>query len=116
MYVPSHIMITILFNAAPTCTNGKQYTECGTMCPRTCENKDKNIICPMMCVAGCFCPSGMVLENNACIQPSQCPGNGKYLYCVCVVTLYLLHSPFLSLHPLYHLLQQVSTDFMLYHY
>ena len=69
-------------NAAPTCTNGKQYTECGTMCPRTCENKDKNIICPMMCVAGCFCPSGMVLENNACIQPSQCPGNGKYMYCV----------------------------------
>ncbi|XP_019849112.1 PREDICTED: kielin/chordin-like protein isoform X2 [Amphimedon queenslandica] len=57
----------------PTCTNGKRYTECGTECPLTCENKDKNIICPLVCVAGCFCPTGMVLLNDACVEPSQCP-------------------------------------------
>lgn len=55
------------------------YKECGTACPLTCDNKDQAIMCPQMCVAGCFCPSGMVLLNDNCIQPEQCSGKFGFM-------------------------------------
>nr|WIM01413.1 zonadhesin-like protein 2B [Limnephilus flavicornis] len=47
---------------------------CGTACPKTCDNKDKNIACILLCVKGCFCQEGYVRDkNNKCILPKDCP-------------------------------------------
>ena len=37
------------------CPEGKVFTECGTACPLTCENKDDVIACTLQCVAGKSC-------------------------------------------------------------
>ena len=36
------------------CPPGKEYQECGTACPVTCENKDETVPqpCPAVCVQG----------------------------------------------------------------
>ena len=57
----------------PVCTNGQRYTQCGSECPLTCENMANPPVCPEVCVAGCFCPAGEVLNGVTCVNPSQCP-------------------------------------------
>ncbi|KAG5679449.1 hypothetical protein PVAND_009014 [Polypedilum vanderplanki] len=59
----------------PTCSKAHEvYTDCGTACPLTCDNKDSQQICTMQCVAGCFCEAGYVRDNNGdCILPEKCP-------------------------------------------
>ena len=44
--------------------------ECGTACPPTCA--DPNPSCTRLCVMGCQCPSGMVLDKNRCVLPEHC--------------------------------------------
>ena len=49
------------------CPTGMIYKPDGANPPATCENKagpDKT--------RGCFCPDGKVMQNNKCIDPSQC--------------------------------------------
>ena len=53
------------------CTNGKEFSSCGSACPPTCDSND--IICTFSCVSGCFCPAGMVEHNGTCIDPLLCP-------------------------------------------
>ncbi|XP_062512900.1 SCO-spondin-like [Corticium candelabrum] len=53
------------------CPNGKEYRECGTACPQTCQKGP--LICTLQCVRGCFCPRGLVEHNGQCIKPSKCP-------------------------------------------
>ena len=50
------------------------YTDCGSSCPRTCDNVNDTIICDTACWQGCECPSGMVIdtEQRRCVEPSQC--------------------------------------------
>ena len=50
------------------------YTECGSSCPRTCDNVNDTIMCTSECWQGCECPSGMVIdvERRRCVEPSQC--------------------------------------------
>ena len=83
------------------CPNGKEYQECGTSCPTTCENKDEIRICTLECVqgklnhycswpdyflhikcnmlivfqylSGCFCPTGTVELDDKCVAPEECP-------------------------------------------
>ena len=53
---------------------GQVYTECGSSCPRTCDNYNDTIGCTADCWQGCECPSGMVIdvERRRCVEPSQC--------------------------------------------
>ena len=60
------------------CEGSKEYQECGTACPPTCDSllhPYDLLLCPAVCSAGCFCPEGTVLHNDQCIPPEQCPSN-----------------------------------------
>ncbi|XP_065919808.1 von Willebrand factor-like [Dysidea avara] len=54
--------------------DGQEYTNCGSSCPRTCDNFNDTIICTTDCWQGCECPSGTVIdvEKRKCVDPSQC--------------------------------------------
>mmetsp|Transcript_22706 Transcript_22706/g.44556 ORF Transcript_22706/g.44556 Transcript_22706/m.44556 type:complete len:117 (-) Transcript_22706:228-578(-) len=58
------------------CPDGFEYQECGTACPKTCSNfNDEAMMCVAMCVEGCFCPRGMILDEQAqkCVRsPQEC--------------------------------------------
>ncbi|XP_077553611.1 uncharacterized protein LOC144168516 [Haemaphysalis longicornis] len=64
---------------AAMCPNGMEWRECGpsSECERTCENVHQRSgkgaeDCPDECVAGCFCPLGLVRRGNACVPPAMC--------------------------------------------
>ena len=60
---------------AATCTGGKEWQDCGTACPLTCDNyENPQTICTLECVSDCFCPEGKVDVNGVCVNPSACPG------------------------------------------
>ncbi|KAG8183312.1 hypothetical protein JTE90_002804 [Oedothorax gibbosus] len=53
---------------------GEEYTDCGSACPLTCDNKDNPPICTLQCVAGCFCRKGLIRNNvGRCVDPGKCP-------------------------------------------
>ncbi|XP_054581705.1 mucin-5AC [Eptesicus fuscus] len=59
-----------------TCPHNMRYRECGSPCADTCSNQEHSQLCEDHCVAGCFCPEGMVLDDigqTGCIPVSQCP-------------------------------------------
>nr|KAF6398484.1 hypothetical protein HJG59_010458 [Molossus molossus] len=59
-----------------TCPHNMQYRECGSPCADTCSNLEHSQLCEDHCVAGCFCPEGMVLDDigqAGCVPVSQCP-------------------------------------------
>ncbi|KAK1335356.1 hypothetical protein QTO34_003142 [Cnephaeus nilssonii] len=59
-----------------TCPHNMRYQECGSPCADTCSNQEHSQLCEDHCVAGCFCPEGMVLDDigqTGCIPVSQCP-------------------------------------------
>ncbi|CAD7669877.1 unnamed protein product [Nyctereutes procyonoides] len=58
-----------------TCPLNMQYWECGSPCADTCSNPEHSQLCEDHCMAGCFCPEGMVLDDigqTGCIPASQC--------------------------------------------
>nr|XP_022910522.1 zonadhesin-like [Onthophagus taurus]XP_022910523.1 zonadhesin-like [Onthophagus taurus] len=59
----------------PTCNEpNKEYRICGSLCPKYC-GQDDYVVCPAMCVSGCFCKAGYVLaseDSNECILESEC--------------------------------------------
>ncbi|XP_072826841.1 mucin-5AC [Vicugna pacos] len=58
-----------------TCPLNMQYHECGSPCVDTCSNLEHSQLCEDHCIAGCFCPKGMVLDDighTGCIPVSQC--------------------------------------------
>ena len=50
---------------------GQVFMECGSACPPTCEQPTFDI-CAFVCVRGCQCPSGTVLDGDRCILPEDC--------------------------------------------
>ncbi|XP_033114348.1 uncharacterized protein LOC117114763 [Anneissia japonica] len=40
-------------------------------CHTTCENR--NFVCQEGCESGCFCPEGMVRNEDSCVLPEHCP-------------------------------------------
>ncbi|XP_071073957.1 mucin-5AC [Dasypus novemcinctus] len=59
-----------------TCPLNMEYRECGSPCADTCSNLEHSQLCEDHCVAGCFCPQGMVLDDvgrSGCVPVSQCP-------------------------------------------
>ena len=61
--------------SSPTCDGENfEYTLCGSYCPPSCDNLFDFIICPSVCIEGCFCKTGYVLNTNGeCILPNECP-------------------------------------------
>lgn len=75
----------------PKCPEGKQYTNCGTACPQTCDNRGTVVPCTLQCVpgklcltanvfafiisylVGCVCPSEYVELEEGCVLPEECP-------------------------------------------
>ncbi|XP_028642724.1 mucin-5AC [Grammomys surdaster] len=58
-----------------TCPLNMQHKECGSPCVDTCSNPQHSQVCEDHCVAGCFCPEGMVLDDinqTGCVPVSQC--------------------------------------------
>jgi len=58
------------------CDNNKVYTQCGSNCQHTCSsiNRNNQTCADHSCIEGCFCPVGMVLDQNEnCIEPAKCP-------------------------------------------
>ncbi|XP_065092411.1 zonadhesin-like [Ochlerotatus camptorhynchus] len=59
----------------PACNDlNEEYLECGTACPKTCQNLDIDDACSDECVSGCFCKEGFVRGSSTgpCIPPSEC--------------------------------------------
>eukprot|EP00079_Xenopus_tropicalis_P024589 XP_012817351.1 PREDICTED: mucin-5B-like [Xenopus tropicalis] len=58
-----------------TCPLNLEYNECGPSCRDSCSNPERGSICENRCVEGCFCPSGMVLDDIeylGCINLTEC--------------------------------------------
>ncbi|GFQ65780.1 zonadhesin [Trichonephila clavata] len=58
------------------CPKNSKYVECGAypLCQKTCENYDKLIPCPAVCVPGCVCEEGFVKgPDGECIPIHECP-------------------------------------------
>ena len=72
------------FVTEKSCPENQMYTECGTACPITCENKDNPpFICPLVCMSGCFCIQGYYKDANGnCVTEDGC--NSSQGICTCL--------------------------------
>ena len=62
------------------CVGGKEFIECGSPCPLTCNNIDEDMICMEMCVTGCFCTGKTAIWDEAseqCMDETACPGDNQ---------------------------------------
>ena len=66
-------------DGADECPPGMLYQQCGSLCPRTCQNTDL-LECISGCVSGCFCPSGQVMQDGRCIDSILCQGTYTYVH------------------------------------
>ena len=61
------------------------FMDCAPLCPTTCSNVGVASPCPRVCVRGCGCPEGMMIdeEQQRCVMPSQCPDKSMLhvVYC-----------------------------------
>ncbi|XP_072943853.1 hemocytin-like [Epargyreus clarus] len=55
------------------CPDGKIYKSCGPDVQPSCAFRTAAPRDNASCVEGCFCPDGLFLENNRCVQRSECP-------------------------------------------
>ncbi|KAI8420775.1 hypothetical protein MSG28_007986 [Choristoneura fumiferana] len=67
----------------PVCTQPNEVaTDCGSGCnDRNCDDyKRTDIVCPAVCIRGCFCAPGYVRNAyGVCIPPNQCHNCDNYL-------------------------------------
>lgn len=55
------------------CESGMVYQECGSTCAASCWSQSEDEDCSTVCVEGCHCPNGTVLQNGQCIERQECP-------------------------------------------
>ncbi|XP_072029529.1 uncharacterized protein [Amphiura filiformis] len=53
-----------------TCGGGMEWSECGNICPRKCDNFVAE--CSAVCVDGCQCPLGRFWNGLQCVEKSSC--------------------------------------------
>ncbi|XP_076243225.1 chymotrypsin inhibitor-like [Calliopsis andreniformis] len=65
-------LFAIIFSAqAAKCPPGEVWSDCGSACQPSCLKPKP--LCTLQCVSGCFCPDGLVRNNNGkCIPKSNC--------------------------------------------
>ncbi|XP_031757173.1 mucin-5B-like [Xenopus tropicalis] len=57
------------------CPYNLVYKECSSPCAPTCSNPGRQFFCDGTCVAGCVCPTGLVLDditNSGCVPLKNC--------------------------------------------
>ncbi|XP_015268441.1 PREDICTED: SCO-spondin [Gekko japonicus] len=61
------------------CSGGQVYQECAAPCGLTCADRRMEALAACrdldgLCVAGCNCPAGLVLDDDGqCVRPETCP-------------------------------------------
>ncbi|NXM39398.1 OTOG protein, partial [Gymnorhina tibicen] len=58
---------------AITCAEPLTYSECINCCPVSCHQQSQCIGSELHCVDGCYCPDGLIYENELCVKPMECP-------------------------------------------
>ncbi|NXX78993.1 OTOG protein, partial [Urocolius indicus] len=56
-----------------TCAEPLSYNECINCCPVSCHQQSQCIDSELPCVDGCYCPDGLIYENELCVKPMDCP-------------------------------------------
>ncbi|XP_071415603.1 otogelin [Pithys albifrons albifrons] len=56
-----------------TCAEPLTYNECISCCPVSCHQQSQCIDSELPCVDGCYCPDGLIYENELCVKPMDCP-------------------------------------------
>ncbi|NWS94257.1 OTOG protein, partial [Mionectes macconnelli] len=56
-----------------TCAEPLTYNECINCCPVSCHQQSQCINSELPCVDGCYCPDGLIYENELCVKPMDCP-------------------------------------------
>ncbi|XP_009461058.1 PREDICTED: otogelin [Nipponia nippon] len=56
-----------------TCAEPLIYSECINCCPVSCHQQSQCIDSELPCIDGCYCPDGLVYENELCVKPMDCP-------------------------------------------
>ena len=59
----------------PTCPPNESFTNCGTLCERSCDTLDEDEECVEACKTGCFCDVGYVRKGNYVRQSSNSLGH-----------------------------------------
>ncbi|NWT85458.1 OTOG protein, partial [Lanius ludovicianus] len=58
---------------AITCAEPLTYSECINCCPVSCHQQSQCIGSELHCIDGCYCPDGLIYENELCVKPMDCP-------------------------------------------
>ncbi|NXD25862.1 OTOG protein, partial [Spelaeornis formosus] len=56
-----------------TCAEPLTYSECINCCPVSCQQQSQCIGSELHCIDGCYCPEGLIYENELCVKPVDCP-------------------------------------------
>ncbi|KAF1666831.1 Otogelin, partial [Aptenodytes patagonicus] len=56
-----------------TCAEPLTYNECISCCPVSCHQQSQCIDSELPCIDGCYCPDGLIYENDLCVKPVDCP-------------------------------------------
>ena len=49
-----------------------KYQRVGSACPASCSNPSAPQVCALPDTEVCTCPDGQLLEEDSCIEPSEC--------------------------------------------
>ncbi|XP_075044607.1 otogelin [Mixophyes fleayi] len=55
------------------CAAGLVYNDCIDCCPTSCHQRKACMESEIPCVDGCYCPAGLIFENDTCVNPTECP-------------------------------------------
>lgn len=68
------IIISQLVLLAISCTGDMKYNDCGSACPKSCDNLLTTSKCSEDCIDGCFCPADLYYDKytKKCIPRTQC--------------------------------------------
>ncbi|XP_021257438.1 otogelin isoform X4 [Numida meleagris] len=56
-----------------TCLEPLTYNECINCCPVSCHQQSQCVDSELPCIDGCYCPDGLIYENELCVKPLDCP-------------------------------------------
>ncbi|NXJ61135.1 OTOG protein, partial [Rostratula benghalensis] len=56
-----------------SCPEPLTYNECINCCPVSCRQQSQCIDSKLPCIDGCYCPDGLIYENELCVKPMDCP-------------------------------------------
>ncbi|NXO80532.1 OTOG protein, partial [Sitta europaea] len=70
---PLHGWRVHLQQCAVACAEPLSYSECISCCPVSCQQQPQCIGSELHCIDGCYCPEGLIYENELCVKPMDCP-------------------------------------------